>query len=421
MKLSNYVLSKMCHSNEAAVYGITKLKPSHFEGRFRTLYSVIKTIYKMNGSVDLHVFVSQAKAQNIPEKFSNELFHYCNRFTDEWENVFKEFKEESAKNRAIKDAKQIIEDLQTKSIQEVAGQTASKAVSWISDTEKRYYSGKEVDEEPEQEGKPILTGYPIFDDGIYKHGGNQKGQMKGMICREKHGKTRSECWEDAQNLRQGHKVLYVTMEGRKSDITGNVKQVLKDEWKQYRESFFVVDGIVHIDEIESVILEAVLIEGVDKVVIDYIQLVMAEGNSENERINNATERLRHLMVKYNFHLTLLSQARKESVYTSVPKDANGNKMVPDGWKHVPDVNDAYGSMALIKAASIILVGFRPNQYEQNIIHTAMSKRVINPFKEEDPYHSFYMQTVRTRNKPEYLHKWVRFQDTDNGMDRVTWA
>lgn len=421
MDLQKYVLSEMCHNKEAAVYAITKFKRANFTGSGKTLYTVIKTLYKKNGGVDLHVLANQGKAQSVPEDVSNEIFNYTNRFTDEWENVFKEFKEESTKRSAIRDAQDILDQLQVKSVKEVAGETTKKAVSWISDTDKRYYSGKEVDEEPESEGEPILTGYPIFDEGIFKHGGNLRGQMKGVICREKHGKTRSECWDCAQNLRQGHKPLYITMEGRKSDITGNVKQVLRDEWQQYRENFFVVDGIVHIDDIESVILEAVLIEGVDKIVIDYIQLVVADGNSENERINTATERLRHLMVKYNFHLTLLSQARKESVYTSVPKDASGNKMVPDGWKHVPGVSDAYGSMALIKAASIILVGFRPNQYEENVVHTAMSKRVINPFKEEDPYHSFYMQTVRTRYKPEYLHKWIRFQDTDNGMERVTWA
>ncbi|MDR9419495.1 hypothetical protein [Gracilimonas sp.] len=416
MKLQEYVISKMCHSKEAAVWGLTKLNPSHFTGQGRTYYSIIKSLYKLYGSVDLHTFVSQSSAQRIKESNANEIYQYAQGQTDEWRNVFQEFKQDSIKRNIRKD----LQDLLTVSnngydVSEIASKTTSKAVNWISDTEKRYYTGEEIDNLNEEEGEPITTGFQLYDDHIYKHGGNLKGQMKGVICREKHGKTRSECWEVAQNIRQGYKVLYITLEGRKQDITGNLKQILQSDWNQYRNNFLGVDGTVDIEEIESVILEAVLVEHVDKVVIDYIQLAVAPGNSENERINAATERLRHLMVKYNFHLTLLSQARKESTYTTVPKDSQGNKLVPDGWKHVPGVNDAYGSNALIKAATIIIVGFRPNLYEENIEHSPLGTKVINPEKGKDSVHSFYMQIARTRYKPEYLHQWWRFIDSDSGL------
>lgn len=416
MKLQDYVLSKMCNDSKPAVWGLTRLNASHFDQQGKIYYSIIKSLYKIYGSVDLHTFVSQSVAQRLNESKSNDLYQYSNGHTDEWENVFKEFKQESIKRNIRSDFQNLIESTNDgSSVSEIASKTTSKAVNWISDTEKRYYTGEEIDNLTDEYGAPIKTGYPLYDDMIYLHGGNRKGQMKGVICREKHGKTRSECWEVAQNIRQGNKVLYITMEGVKKDITGNIKQVLQSEWDQYKNNFLGVDGIVGIDEIESVILEAVLIEQVDKVVIDYIQLVIADGNSENERINNATERLRHLMVKYNFHLSLLSQARKESTYTSVPKDANGNALVPNGWKHAPDVNDAYGSMSLIKAASIIFVGFRPNLYDENVEHNQMGAKVINPEWNQDPLHSFYLKTTRTRYKPEYLHQWWRFTDTDNGL------
>lgn len=419
MNLQDYVLSKMCHSKDAAVWGLARLNTQHFTGDGRTLYTIIKSLYKRYQSVDLHVFASQASGQRIKEQVANDIFHYSLGQTDEWQNVFEEFKEQSIKRNIRSDLQNLISNMDLSSPSKIASETTSKAVSWISDTEKRYFTGKEIDEIEDEYGEPIKTGFPAYDDYIYKHGGNLKGQMKGVICREKHGKTRSECWEVAQNIRQGYKVLYITLEGRKQDIAGNIKQVLQDDWNEYRNNFLGVDGTVDIEEIESIILEAVLVEGVDKVVIDYIQLAIAKGSNENERINTATERLRHLMVKYNFHLTLLSQARKESTYTTLPKDSDGNALMPKGWKHVPAVNDAYGSNALIKASSIILVGFRPNLYQENIQHTGMGSRVENPSGEFDNIHSFYMQITRTRYKPEYLHQWWRFYDGDTGLRNPT--
>lgn len=420
MNLQDYVISKMCHSKEAAVWGMTKLNPSHFFGRGRTFYSVVKSLYKLYGEVDHHTFVSQSGAQKVSESDANQVFQYSLNHTDNWENVFKEFKQDSIKKMIRSDFQELIGQVDIETPSKIASATTSKAVGWISDTEKRYYTGEEIDNLKEEYGDPITTGFDLYDLGIYKHGGNLKGQMKGVICREKHGKTRSECWEVAQNIRQGHKVLYITLEGRKQDITGNIKQVLESDWTEYRNNFLGVDGVVDIEEIESVILEAVLVDNVDKVVIDYIQLTIASGNTENERINNATERLRHLMVKYKFHLTLLSQATKEDSRKSVPKDPNGNPLVPAGWKHAPEVNDAYGSMSMVKAASIILIGFRPVLYKENIEATPLGSKVINPLGQQDSVHSFYMQITRTRYKPENLHQWWRFTDSDNGLQNPQW-
>lgn len=420
MKLQEYVISKMCHDSKSAIWGLTKLNPSHFTGHSRTMYLVIKSLYKLYGSVDLHTFVSQCTSQRIKESVSNDIYQYALSQTDDWENVFSEFKQESIKRNIRKDLQNMLNEVDVESPSKLSSMVASKAVSWVSDIEKRYFTGEEVDNLKEGYGKPITTGYSLYDEGIYAYGGNLKGQMKGVICREKHGKTRSECWEVAQNLRQGFKVLYITLEGRKQDITGNIKQVLQFDWEQYRNNLYLVDGTVDIEDIESIILEAVLVEGCDKVVIDYIQLAVAYGNSENERINNATERLRHLMVKYNFHLTLLSQARKESAYTNILRDSSGNELMPKGWKHVPNVNDAYGSMSLIKASSIILVGFRPSLYEENVTNSEYGAKVENPHGRQDSVHSFYMQTTRTRYKPEYLHQWWRFTDGDEGLKNPTW-
>jgi len=418
MKTEYYILSAMCNYPEASVYGMTKLRSYHFTGANKEAFNTIKALYRNEKKVDYHIFITQMQAYGIKEADAGLIYTYCTEFTDEWEPIFEKFRSLRVYDKMSDDV-QALDEMRSKkeSVDKISAQASKFASEWVTQTEKRYYSGQEVDESKEEYGEPVKTGIADYDDRLYKHGGNRKGQMKGVIQREKHGKTRSECWESAHNIRMGHKVLYITMEGIKKDITGNFKQVLRHEWKDYRNNLFVVDGVVDIDEIESIIIEAVLVEGVEKVVIDYAQLMTTEKrvSGENERINYCTERLRNLMVKHNFHITLLSQSRKESQYSSVPKDSDGNPMLPKGWSGLPSVDDAYGSNALIKAASLIMVGFRPNLEPQNVKQSPMGKKVLNPLGQEDSYYSFYMQAIRMRYKPEFLHRWIHFIDSDEGL------
>lgn len=421
MKLETYVISKMCHSREAAVWGLTKLNPSHFTGGGRKYYSIIKSLYKLYGGVDLHTFVSQSAAQRIEESHANEIFQYAQGQTDEWENVFKEFKQESIKRNIKKDL-QLLLDVASNgcSVSEIASKATSKAVNWISDTEKRYYSGQEIDEMEDQYGDPILTGYPIYDDQIYKYGGNLRGQMKGVLLRQKHGKTRSACWEVAQNIRMGHKVLYLTLESTKTKIKNNIKQILKSDWDKFKNNLFVVDGYRMLDDLSSITLEAVLIDNIEKVVIDYAQLMIpnVKYSGENEKINICIQEFRHLMVKHNFHCVVLSQARKNNNH-SVTKDFNGDPLLPKGWRYVPKPEDAYGSQELINACTMMEVGFRPSAYEENIVESGLSKRVLNPLKQEDSFFSLYLQIALTRDNPEFLHQWWRFTDSNDGLNDPT--
>ena len=62
----------------------------------------------------------------------------------------------------------------------------------------------------------------------------------------------------------GHKVLYLALEANKKEITGNVKMILREEWKDFRHNFFIVDGVVDLDELESIVIEGVLMDGIEK-------------------------------------------------------------------------------------------------------------------------------------------------------------
>lgn len=411
----------MCQNEEAVRAGIVQLKPEYFDAVSgnRKLFSIIKVLFQKYQRVDLHIFQSQCEGLGFNESQALHIYHYCLDYDDSWEDAFEELKRLAA-YKMVNAFSGKLSELNTNAapLQTIANEATKFATSLLVSSRKSYYSGKEIDELKEEFGEPVITGHKYYDEVLYKNGGNRKGHMKGVICREKHGKTRSECWEVANNIRMGHKVLYLTLEGRKQDITGNIKQVLQDDWSEYRENLFVVDGVIELEELQAIIVEAVMVEGVDKVVIDYIQLVMPTErySGENERINIATERIRHLMVKYDFHCSMLSQARKESQYSTPPKDADGNQLMPNGWKHVPKISDAYGSAALIKAAQIILVGYRPGMYEECIKVSELGKKVINPVGDWDPFHSFYIRPEVSRNKLDALHQWVQFVDTDTGLN-----
>ncbi len=424
MKLEYYCLSAICQFDDAAIYAITKMKTHYFSGVNRKVFKIAIGLFKMKKVVDLHVFISQVDSIGIDDLDATLIYHYCLDYDDNWQNTFEELQRIATYHTIEEHIYELsVMRSNTEPISTISAKALRFASEWITDTEKQYYNGKEIDELREEFSEPILTGLDLYDKQLYKYGGNLKGQMKGVILREKHGKTRSECWEVAHNLKMGHKVLYLTLEGRKQDITGNVRQVLQKEWVNLREQLYVVDGIVGLDELEAIVTEAVLVDEVDKVVVDYMQLVQPSGRptNENEKINIATERFRNLMVKLNFQCTVLNQARKENSGATSPKDAEGRSLMPSGYKHVPDVYDAYGSNALIKAASIIFIGFRPNQYEALTKANALGRRVVDPVGKDANYFALFMKVARTRYKPEYLNHWFQFEDTDCGLGLKGWV
>ena len=420
-RIEDYVLSKMCHDKEAAVHGMSRLSASYFTGKNQDLYTLISGLWKVSGSVDLHVLCSQFEGRGGNAGLANDVFHYSLNHSDSWVNVFSEFQETGIKRRAQADLGEIFERSRNGiTSKDLASETMRKAAGWITRSEKRYHSGKEIDELPEEYGEPILTGFKIYDEEIYRNGGNRKGQVKGTLCRYKHGKTRSECWEVAQNIRMGHKVLYLTLEGIKKDVTGNVKAILMGDWEKYRENLFVHSGSRNIDDLIAIATEAILIDGVEKIVVDYLQRVQAPGNGQNEQLHNAVEPITDLAVQHNVHVSILSQTTKINQYATVPKDADGNNTMPKGWKYVPQADEAYGSQALLNAVSILFIGFRPNRHEENIVEGPLSSRVLSPNGSHDALHSFYMKIAMNRRKPDNLHRWWRFQDSDNGLQNPIW-
>lgn len=403
-----YVLSVILHNKQALVKAMSTLysQRDFKNGMNAQAFAVIENRFDAGKDIDPVVVCDQwidlgiyqtGQAQAVVGAWSGD---------SDYEPKIRELAVHGGMRKAKKDIGSLFEQASSDTTpEELSKKAFDMAVSWNSGFTKKYYKASEVS--PEQQGERLGLGIPLLDETIYKNAGLCKGTVKGVIFREKHGKTRSACWEASQHLRQGRKVLYVTGEGQNIDIKGNFQQVLGPDFARYQDNLFLKDSAVDIAEIEATIIEAVFAEEVDVVVVDYLQLLELDVNrwvSENEKYNAICKRLRQMAVKYDFLLNLLSQA------TSQEKSDKG-------WYNVPQVYDAYGSKEIIKAASLIVIGFRPGLYDELLDRDMFDRKmkVKGPNEDLVPRTSVFLKAVRSRNKIECLHQWAHFIDTDEGF------
>jgi len=294
-------------------------------------------------------------------------------------------------------------DISTDELSQKAVEMVSR---WGQGSSKKYMTTLEVEREEDMglSGAALRQGIPLLDEKIYALAGQRKGTVKATIFREKNGKTRHASWEVAQDLRQGYKVLYVTLEGGATDIKDNIREVLQGDFDSLKSNLFHKQGTTDVYEIAAAITEIHFDEKVDKVVVDHMQRIdHPDGRrmSENESGNRCTKILTDLAVKFDLNLHLINQARQP--------EPNAR-----GYKSVPSTYDCYGSNQLVKDASIILVGFRPNTVEDLIISNPLGARVKDPNGNPAPYHSVFVKPILCRKKMPYLHRWIHFVDSDMG-------
>lgn len=370
------------------------------ENRFRSGEDVDLLVI-INDWVDLGVFQNETEARRVAT---------CANGDYEFEPKIKELKRIGGMRKAQQDIVKLNKDTQENTDPEKIAQKAFEmAKNWITGSQKKYHSGAEIEQRQKNQvvGEKLISGIPLLDSVLYESTGQLKSTIKATIFREKHGKTRHACWEVAQDLRQGTKVLYITLEGADYEIKDNIKDVLQDEWDPVSNNIFIKSGTVDSDEIASAIIEAVFVDDIDKVVIDYLQRMKHPDSrkiSENENTNRCCSTITDLCVRYDLNAHYLAQARQpeRSIH---------------GYGNVPKVHDVYGSNQIIKDASIIMVGFRPKLLEELVIQTPLSTKVKAPDginESELPVNSVLLKPVLCRKKISCLHKWVHFVDTDFG-------
>ena len=406
--LQEYILSVCLHNQTALQKCMMNLTSARdFTGQNRKAFAVMEAQFTQNGQIDPLVLSERWVNAGIYDgSTARYILNAYNGDTD-FELKMEEVKEHGIFRRIHLDLEEIHRLTKSDITADLVSQKAVEMVSrWGLGTSKKYMTTAEVEREEELglSGAPLRQGIPLLDDKVYKLAGQRKGTIKATIFREKNGKTRHACWEVAQDLRQGHKVLYVTLEGGSSDIKDNVREVLQDEFDGLKTNLFHKQGTTDVYEIAAAITEIHFNEKVDKVVIDHMQRIShPDGRrlSENESGNRCTKILTDLAVKYDLNMHLINQAKQPDVFAK-------------GYKNTPSTYDCYGSNQLIKDASIILVGFRPNTVEDLIINSPLGAKVMGPDGGPVPYHSVFVKPILSRKKMPYLHRWMHFVDTDMG-------
>jgi hypothetical protein len=407
--LEEYILSVCLNNKTALAKSVSHLSAERdFSGQGQKAFGVLQSMFQLNTEIDPLVVLDKWTRLGIYDKVTAREIFACYNGDVDYEAKIQELRKEGIFRKAQKDI-YLLNDMLKKDIEpdKLTSQAMDMVARWGMGVSKKYETAEEVEQQAKNQvtGKKLIQGIPLLDEVIYKYSGQHKGTVKATIFREKHGKTRHAGWEVAQDLRQGHKVLYITLEGQSSDITGNIRQVLQSDWNRFKKNLFLKDGTTDSDEIQGSIIEWMFSEKGDKVVIDYLQK-MQQPNfrqiSENVNSNRCCDQITKLAVKYDFHAHILAQARQSE---------KGIK----GYENAPRVYDVYGSNQLIKDASIILIGFRPKNFEELIIQSPLGSSVKGPDGDKHPVNSVFVKPILARKKMEYLHKWIHFVDTDYGF------
>lgn len=406
-----YVLSVCLHNKQALAQAMNSLYSQRdFQGQNAKAFAILENYFEAGKEidpvtiqdiwVDMKIY-SKQDAKGIVKAWKNDT---------NFKPKIDELSTIGGVRKAKNDIASLNNDANGKDAtpEKLAQKAFDLAVSWNKGFSKKYFTAREVHKMKDERGEKLSLGIPLFDDQVYKYSGLHKGTVKARIFRSKHGKTRSECYEVAQHLRQGRTVMYFTLEGQNGDILDNVKQILKDEWREYQDQFLLVDDCFTIGDIRSAFIEAEFTEGVDVLVVDYLQEVMLDTKQyvgENQRINDVCREITHLATQYDCLVDLLSQ-----VTTTSKSDK--------GYGHVPRVDDMYGSKKLKKAASMIVVGFRPKNYEELLKDQPLPPNrtgVQDPEGGWAPLSSVFLKPALSRKKLPCQHRWVHFVDTDSGL------
>lgn len=407
--LQEYLISVCLNNKTALATCMSHLSATRdFTGSNQRAFALMEAEYSDKGNVDGLVMTEKFVNAQIFDTATARYIFNAYEGDVEFKPKMEQVREFGVFRQARIDLGQLQKDVNSDITPSQLSQKAMETISkWGTGAESKYLTTEQVerDEREGNKGVHLRQGVPILDDYIYKDAGQQKGTVKATIFREKHGKTRHACWEVAQDLRQGYKVMYVTLEGQAQDIKNNVKEILRDQWDELKGNLYYKDGTTDVFDISNAVIEWHFIEKGDKVVVDHLQRIKhPERMGENENGNRCCQILTDLSVRYDLNFHLINQARQ-------PEKGQ------TGYNTVPKTYDCYGSNQLIKDASIILVGFRPNTDDTLLTESVLGGlKVKDPDGNESPYHSVFVKPILSRKKMEHLHRWIHFRDTDNGYE-----
>lgn len=419
-QLESTLISRMCEDPEEGAmiaYKLNGLK--HFE-RFRDGFQLAKSMIISNKQVSMLGLRNLMKTRGYLDAEINAMFEigFNNEETD---YVVSELIRVATLQNAYRD----LQEMQDKAIEELpirklSGEVISRATQWTLGAEKKIYTLGETLDEPADIREHLFTGVPLIDNEFFSEGGLRKGTLTGLISRQKHGKTRFGSWIDTRIAMQNKKVLYVAIEGTRQDISKNAEQILGELVLDYKNNLLLVEGVNDVNEILSLVSEAVIAYDAEAVVFDYFNIMEDyefKGSSYNDKAHQIINKILNHCVNYNYAGFLMSQARKKTT----GQGFSGGDQMPSGWSYQPTIHDAYGSQAMSNACAVILTAFRPNMVDgltkegYDNVNQRPIKKVMDFEGVSVPYTSFYVYMEANRHGSEYLHTYLHFVDSNRGL------
>ena len=248
----------------------------------------------------------------------------------------------------------------------------------------------------------LLTNINTIDNILYENVGMHKGDINVVLADSGHGKTQFCNFISVKLLEAGYKGLWFQME----DYDVNTASQLAANTLEYCDNMLIVDSVDDIDEIKRCCRKIKQENGLDFVVIDYIQEVYAKG-----RFNSRT-------LELNYVTKILKQIAKElNVLLLVPSQVTINDHVRHGWQLEPRYKDAQWAQVIKNVAHCMTSIFRPSMIPSLVSFDGVSKKVKG-WRDMDTYtyNSVFAKIVKSR-RGIISHQRIHLEHiTDKGLE-----
>ena len=182
------------------------------------------------------------------------------------------------------------------------------------------------------EGGPdaLSTGFNSLDELL--GGGFRRGTISIIAARPGVGKSALALWFTLQTAKHGKNTAFVSLEMSATECAGRILCAQSGQRRVYSKGMYSPQNISHLqdtasdmrswpirfkddaeDSLDSIIafVQRESIErGVDLVVVDYLQLVNAPGESANQRVSHASRAFKKLSMQQDVPVIVLSQLNR---------------------------------------------------------------------------------------------------------------
>lgn len=260
------------------------------------------------------------------------------------------------------------------------------------------------DSQPKKE--KLITGEKKIDEHLYSDVGLHKGDINIILADSGHGKTQWATYVASKLSMQGYQGLWFQME----DYDVNTAKQLSLMAGYDADNIRIIDTIDDIDEIKRMCRLNKIENGLDFVVIDYIQEVYAQGRFDS----------RTLEIQYV--TKILKQIAKElNCLVLVPSQVTINDFNRSGWSSVPKYKDAQWAQAIKNVAHCMTSVFRPNMVQSLVTRDHNGFLAVKGIKDGEvhDYQSVFVKLVKTR-RGQLSHQFLQMiHNNDFGLNIAT--